>query len=117
MGIRDWLLGRRSATGYDFAFTKEPKLVQAAPGQEDATFLREAAVVLACQREAIDLSKDIVSEYRCDQIGLIELVQVAEDVWGTPLMPNPIGAADAAQLGRRFRTLGDIVAAAKNLDA
>ena len=116
MGVRDWLLGKRAASVDDVAFTRGPKSVHAEPGQEDATFLREAAVVLNREREAIDLSKDIVSEYGCDEIDLLVLVQVAEDVWDTTLMPNPMGAADAKELGQRFRTLGDIVAAAKNLD-
>jgi len=87
--------------------------VHAEPGEEDSSFLREAGPVLGCDADEIDMEKSILASYGCDELEVIELIQIAEDVWGVSLMPSTFEAKDVERAVRQFATCGDIINTAK----
>jgi len=90
-------------------FSRGPKAVDAAPGDEYAKFLQEAAAILGTSADDLEISKELQSGYGCDELEVIELIQIAEDLWGTSLVPNAFNVEDAQRATRKFRTLRDIV--------
>ncbi len=85
----------------------------AEPGEEDATFLKEVSVILERPAEEIDFTKAIQADYGCDELEVVEFIQIAEDVWGVSLMPSTFDGADVEKATKEFITLGDIVSASK----
>ncbi len=113
MGLFRRLFGKRDTPASNVRFSRGPKAVDAEPGTEDATFLREAGVILGCEPDAVDFSKDLQADYGCDELEMVEFFQVAEDIWDISLLPNPFRVEDAERAIRKLRTLSDIVNAAK----
>ena len=99
--------------GVHISFSRGPKAVSAEPGEEDATFLKEVSVILERPAEEIDFTKAIQADYGCDELEVIEFIQIAEDVWGVSLMPSTFDGADVEKATKEFITLGDIVSASK----
>ena len=95
-------------------FSRGPKSVEAEPGNEYAKFSQEAATILGASVDDLEFSKELQSGYGCDELEVIELIQVAEDVWSASLMPNPFDVEDAKRATEEFRTLGDIVREAQS---
>ena len=96
-----------------FAFTRGPKTVHAESGEENAVFLREVGMVLGCSAEEVDLTKSMQADYGCDDLDVLEFIQIAEDVWDVSLMPIPFEGADAENAIKKFITLKDIFSASK----
>ena len=113
MGLFGKFFGKRDTPASGTGVWRGPKAVSAEPGTEDAAFLREAGAILRCDATAVDLSKDIHADYGCDELDVVELLQVAEDLWGVSLMPNPFQDDDVKRAVKTFRTLSDIIGAAK----
>ena len=113
MGLFSKLFGKRGGSPDNIAISRGPKAVHAALGEEGATFRREAGVVLGCSAEEVDLTKAIQAGYGCDELEVIEFIQIAEDVWGVSLMPSTFDGVDAGKAIKEFITLGDIVSASK----
>jgi len=90
-------------------FSRGPKAVETEPGGKYATFLKEAATILGQRAGSLDLSEELQSGYGCDELEIVELIQIAEDVWSISLMPTPFDTEDVKRATERFRTIGDIV--------
>lgn len=83
--------------------SRGPKAVQATPGEERETFIREVAAVLNRKTEDIDLSLDLQTDYGCDELDVIECIQIAEDVRNVTIKANSAkrGALSERASGRR----------------
>jgi hypothetical protein len=49
--------------------------------------------------------------YGCDELDVLECIQIAEDIWNVSLIPSPYSAEVSEQL-TKYRTLGSIQEAA-----
>jgi hypothetical protein len=93
----------------DVVITRGPKAVSAEPGKEAETFLLETAEILKCKPMEIDLNRDLQKEYDCDELDVVEIIQIAEDVWNAQLMANPITIEDCERALSEYRTLSKIM--------
>ena len=89
-----------------------PKAVHAAKGSERETFIREVAKVLNKQSGEIDINLDLNKDYSCDELDVLECIQVAEDVWNVTIIPSPY-TSDISKQIYKFKTLASIIEAAK----
>jgi hypothetical protein len=78
-------------------------------GTERQAFLQGVAQVLERPAASLDLQASLVEQYGCADLDVSECVQVAEEIWGVQLMPNPMTAEDYAYLMRRLTSLQAII--------
>lgn len=78
-------------------------------GTERLAFLERVSEVLERPPAALDLQASLVEHYGCADLDVSECVQVAEEIWGVQLMPNPMTPEDYAYLMRRLTTLQAIM--------
>jgi hypothetical protein len=88
-----------------------PNPQHAAQGQERATYLSRIAKCFS-DIGAIDPTKPF-DELGLDELDVSECIQMAEEVWGVQLMPNPMTMSDFAEVRRRFPDLNAIAAEAE----
>jgi hypothetical protein len=104
--------GRKDASSSesgDVIFTRGPQSLAAPPGKEDETFLSEVALLLECEPNELDMTRDLQEGYGLDELEVIEIIQIAEDAWGVSLMPNPFTVADSDKAMSEYRTLDAII--------
>ena len=90
-------------------FSRGPRAVEAAPGKERETFLNEVSTVLGRDPSELDVDLDLQEEYDCDELDVVECIQIAEDIWDVSLMPSPFTASDAEKALEKYKTLAIIV--------
>ena len=113
MGLLDRLLGRTTQETSEVKLTRGPKSIFAEPGSEDVTFRKEASNVLGRAGSDLDFSSELQADYGCDELEVIELIQIAEDLWNASLMPKTFGDSEIRVAMEKFKTLDDIVNEAK----
>lgn len=87
--------------------------VEATPGTERQTFVREVAMVLECEPSGVNIEARLVEDLGCADLDVSECVQIAEEIWGVQLMPNPMKMSDFAKMMKSFPTLQSIIIAAE----
>lgn len=55
----------------------------------------------------------LVEDLGCADLDVSECVQIAEEIWGVQLMPNPMEVSDYAQMMKSFPNLRAIITAAE----
>jgi hypothetical protein len=109
--------GQKGSVEREVQFSRGPKSVNAIPGKEYETFLKEVATVVGCKPEEIDLNRQLQSGYGCDELDVVECIQIAEDVWNVSIVPNALYAQDASRIVQHYTTLNTIITDARRKTA
>jgi hypothetical protein len=86
---------------------------QTEPDRQQRLFIEGVAVVLQCKPSDVNLNARLVEDLGCADLDISECVQIAEEIWGIQLMPNPMKVADYAQMMKTFPTLKAIITVAE----
>jgi hypothetical protein len=85
----------------------------AAPGQERQVYVQRVSAILGRPVAELDLATPLIAKYGCDEMEVSECVQIAEEIWGVSLMPNPMKVSDYADMVKRFPCLDAIIGEAE----
>jgi hypothetical protein len=120
MGFFGRLLGQKNTPRENPAksvvVSRGPKAVHSPPGTERETFTHGVASILKRKLEEIDLGRDLWRDYGCDELDVLECIQIAEDIWNVSLVPSPY-SADVSEQVAKYRTLASILEAATRTGA
>ena len=61
--------------------------------------------------EELDVSLELQRDYDCDELDVLECIQIAEDIWNISIIPSPYSSEISIPIGK-YRTLASILEAA-----
>ena len=66
-------------------------------------------MVLGCKPKAVNLQASLVHDFGCADLDVSECVQIAEEIWGVTLTPNPMEVSDYTNMIKRYPNLEAII--------
>lgn len=116
MGLFGNLFGKKapapSATGEDEVMFRRAE-PQRPPTGSRSDFMAQVAAILEVSAAQLDANASLVEGTGLTDLDICEFVQIAEEVWGVQLMPNPAPLSAMEGLTARFPTLEHIISAAE----